>query len=63
MYMTGSSPGPTPDIPDSVLGNIRDAMRSKMVMRDSRSPTPPESNEIKKSNAWLTNGPVEVHTF
>ena len=43
MYMTGSSPGPTPDIPDSVLGNIRDAMRGLKGVRgtmESRSPTP-----------------------
>ena len=43
MYMTGSSPGPTPDIPDSVLGNIRDAMRGMKGVRgtiESRSPTP-----------------------
>jgi len=43
MYMTGSSPGPTPDIPDSVLGNIRDAMRGIKGIRgtmESRSPTP-----------------------
>ncbi len=43
MYMTGSSPGPTPDIPDSVLGNIRDAMKGMKGVRgtmESRSPTP-----------------------
>jgi hypothetical protein len=65
MYMTGSSPGPTPDIPDSLMGNIRDVMRlreskqeefMKLRQRSSERASANDSMLKAPQNAWLNSG-------